>query len=50
LGESTADLLNIQAISNVPSFLLSDNIADVVELGADSEEIIALREKVSFAF
>jgi hypothetical protein len=30
LGESTADLLNIQAINNVPSFLLSDNIADVV--------------------
>ncbi|CAM4816903.1 unnamed protein product [Rotaria magnacalcarata] len=50
LGESTADLLTIQAINNVPSFLLSDNIDDVVEFGADSEEMKALREKVSFAF
>jgi hypothetical protein len=49
LGDSAADLLNIQAINNVPSFLLTDNICDIIEFGAESEEIDALRGKFSFA-
>jgi hypothetical protein len=50
LGAVAADLLNIQAINNVPSFLLCDNVGDVGELGENSEEIDALRKNVSFAF
>lgn len=50
LGQSAADLLNIQAINNVPSFLLSDDVCDIIELAVESKEIDALREKISFAF
>jgi len=50
LGQSAADLLRIQAINNVPSFLLSDDVCDIIEFVVGSEEIDALREKISFAF
>ncbi|CAF3876645.1 unnamed protein product [Rotaria sp. Silwood1] len=50
LGQSAAELLKIQAINNVPSFLLSDDVCDIIELAVESEEIDALREKISFAF
>ncbi|CAF2923431.1 unnamed protein product [Rotaria sp. Silwood2] len=50
LGQSAADLLKIQAINNIPSFLLSDDVCDIIELAVESEEIDALRKKISFAF
>ncbi|CAF1628544.1 unnamed protein product [Didymodactylos carnosus] len=50
LGQSAADLLNIQTTNNVPSFLLSDDVCDITEHAVEPEEIDVLREKISFAF
>ena len=50
LGQSAVDLLNLQAINNVPSFLLSDDLFDIIEHAVASKEIKILREKISFAF
>ncbi|CAF1189710.1 unnamed protein product [Didymodactylos carnosus] len=48
LGETEADLLKMQAINNVPSFLLTDDICGVLELDIDSQELDDLRKKISF--
>ncbi|CAF3605642.1 unnamed protein product [Rotaria sp. Silwood1] len=49
LGKTAADLLQIQAINNVPSFLLSNDVCAVIELDIDSKELDELRQKISFS-
>jgi hypothetical protein len=49
LGKTAADLLKIQAINNVPSFLLSNDLCGVIELDIVSEELDDLRQKISFS-
>ena len=41
--------MKIQAINNVPSFLLSNNLCGVIELDIVSEELDDLRQKISFS-
>ncbi|CAF3058169.1 unnamed protein product [Rotaria sp. Silwood2] len=48
LGKAAADLLQTQAINNVPSFLLSHDFCAVIELDIDSKEVDQLRTKISF--
>ncbi|CAF3818223.1 unnamed protein product [Adineta steineri] len=50
LGEATAGGLNAQCINNVPSFLLSENICELIELGSNSEELEEIRKKTTFAY
>ncbi|CAF4106004.1 unnamed protein product [Adineta steineri] len=50
LGEATAGVLNAQCINNVPSFLLSENICELIELGSNSEELEEIRKKTTFAY
>ena len=48
LGQTAVDLLQIQAINNVPSFLLSHDVCAVIELDIDSQELDDLRRKICF--
>ncbi|CAF1482401.1 unnamed protein product [Adineta steineri] len=50
LGEATAGVLNVQCINNEPSFLLIENICELIELGSNSEELEEIRKKTTFAY